>query len=59
MKSGFDVLNDSDYIHEDFIKQNPGISIPYLTVLLASTVIGCVGNILVIASVASYKVRTI
>ena len=54
MKSSY---NDSDLITEDFMKQNPGISIPYLTILSICTVSGCIGNVLVIGSVTSYKVR--
>ena len=57
MKSSYDFHNDSDIISEDFIKQNPEISIPYLTVLVICTVSRCIGNVLVIGSVISYKVR--
>ena len=49
--------NDSNLITEDFMKQNPGISIPYLTILSMCTVSGCIGNVLAIGSVTSYKVR--
>ena len=49
--------NDSNLITEDFMKENLGVSIPYLTILSICTVSGCFGNVLVIGSVTSYKVR--
>ena len=53
-KNGYTI--DSDFVHTDFIKKNPGISIPYLILMSISTITGCIGNTLVIGSVLSYKV---
>ena len=55
-KNGY--TNDSDFIHSDFIARNPEISIPYLIMMTIITVSGCIGNALVIGSVATYKVDT-
>ena len=56
MKTNNDFTNDSDFVQSDFIAQNPGISIPYLILISISTVTGCIGNAMVIGSVATYKV---
>ena len=44
------------FVHSDFIARNPGISIPYLLLISISTVMGCIGNSMVIGSVVTYKV---
>ena len=56
MKTSNGSKNDSDSVHFDFIAQNPGIAIPYLTLVSICTVTGCIGNLMVIGSVLSYKV---
>ena len=56
MRTRSQLINDSDFISDKFIKENPGLSIPYLTVLLISTVTGSIGNLMVIGSVITYKV---
>ena len=55
-KNGY--TNDSDFIHSNFIAQNPEISIPYLIMMAIITLSGCIGNALVIGSVATYKVHS-
>ena len=55
-KNGY--TNDSDFIHSNFIAQNPEISIPYLIMMAVITLSGCIGNALVIGSVATYKVHS-
>ena len=56
MKKNNGFRNDSNFVQSDFIVQNPGISIPYLILISISTVTGCIGNAMVIGSVATYKV---
>ena len=53
-KNGY--TNDSDFINSDFIARNQGIAIPYLIMMSVITISGCIGNSLVIGSVATYKV---
>ena len=43
----------------DFIHENPEISIPYLVLISAFTLNGCVGNVMVIGAVLAYKVITL
>ena len=43
-------------IEPDFIKENPGAAIPYLTILSICMVTGTFGNVLVICSVLIDKV---
>ena len=47
----------SEKITNDFITENPEISIPYLTLISLFTLNGSIGNFMVIASVLSYKVN--
>ena len=49
--------NESGLNNFDFIAENPGVAIPYLTLLSLFTLNGCIGNFLVIAAVLSYKVK--
>ena len=48
--------NSSGFGGFDFIKENPEISLPYLILISAFTLNGCVGNIMVIGTVLAYKV---
>ena len=59
MRTSNQFVNDSGFISDTFIKENSGLSIPYLIVLVISTVIGSIGNLMVIGSVITYKVRLI
>ena len=43
----------------DFIQENPEISIPYLALISAFTLNGCIGNVMVIGAVLAYKVLTL
>ena len=56
MKTSNGFTNDSDFVHSDFIEQNLGIAIPYLIIISLCTLSGCVGNIMVIGCVLSFKV---
>ena len=49
--------SSTDKITNDFITENPEISIPYLTLISLFTLNGSIGNFMVIASVLSYKVN--
>ena len=46
----------NDFGGLDFIEENPEISLPYLILISAFTLNGCVGNIMVIGAVLVYKV---
>ena len=48
--------NGSNLIGSNFIDENPEISIPYLILISAFTLNGCVGNVMVIGAVLIYKV---
>ena len=48
--------NDSG-LTADFVHENPGVAIPYLTLLTLAMVVGTVGNFLVICAVFLDKVR--
>ena len=48
--------NSSDFGGLDFISENPEISIPYLVMISAFTLNGCIGNVMVIGAVLAYKV---
>ena len=56
MKTSSGFTNDSDFVHSDFIEQNLGIAIPYLIIISLCTLSGCIGNVMVICSVLSFKV---
>ena len=49
--------NSSGFGAFDFISENPEISIPYLALISAFTLNGCVGNVMVIGAVLAYKVN--
>ena len=49
--------SSGDKITNDFITENPEISIPYLTLISLFILNGSIGNFMVIASVLSYKVN--
>ena len=48
--------NGTNLIDSNFIDENPEISIPYLALISAFTLNGCVGNVMVIGAVLVYKV---
>ena len=50
---------DPFVIGPDYIKKHPGVAVPYLIVIILATITGCVGNILVIGSVVTNKVRLV
>ena len=50
--------NESGSSNFDFIAENPGIAIPYLTFLSLFTLNGCIRNFMFSAAVVSYKVNT-
>ena len=52
--SGFS--NDTDFINSDFIENNLGLALPYLIIITLCTIIGCIGNAMVIGCVGVYKV---
>ena len=56
MKTRNGYTNDSNFVSSEFIVQNPEIAIPYLTILSAFTLSGCVGNTMVIGAILVYKV---
>ena len=41
---------------DNFIEENIAVAIPYLTLISIFTFSGCVGNMMVIAAVLTYKV---
>ena len=43
-------------VTRDFVENNPYVALPYLIVLATLTVVGCIGNILVIIAVLTNKV---
>ena len=49
--------NGTNRISSNFIEKNPKISIPYLALISAFTLNGCVGNVMVIGAVLVYKVN--
>ena len=59
MKINGNKSNESGLSNFDFIADNPGIAIPYLTLLSIFTLNGCIGNLMVIAAVLSYKVNNL
>ena len=59
MKTRNGYINDSNFVGSEFIKENPEIAIPYLIILSAFTLSGCVGNIMVIGAIVAYKVSWI
>ena len=56
MKTRNGYTNDSDFVSSEFIKENSEIAIPYLAIISAFTLSGCVGNIMVIGAILVYKV---
>ena len=48
--------NESGLIGPEFLSDNPGIGIPYLTVTCIAIIVGTLGNSLVIAAVLTNKV---
>ena len=59
MKTGHNISDGSDVMRINFIDRNPIVAIPYLTVICAFTLSGCVGNAMVIGAVLTYKVSLI
>ena len=57
MKDSDSVNNGTSLIGSNFISENPEISIPYLALISAFTLNGCVGNVMVIGAVLIYKVN--
>ena len=57
MKDSDSTINGSNLIGSNFIDENPEISIPYLVLISAFTLNGCVGNVMVIGAVLIYKVN--
>ena len=57
MKDSDNAVNGSNLIGSNFIDKNPEISIPYLALISAFTLNGCVGNVMVIGAVLIYKVN--
>lgn len=53
----FKLENDSGQIGSAFLREEPGIGIPYLVVICLATVSGIIGNALVIAAVFTNRVR--
>ena len=51
MKDSDNAINGSNLIGSNFIDENPEISIPYLALISAFTLNGCVGNVMVIGAV--------
>ena len=56
MKTRNGYTNDSSFISFEFIEENPEIAIPYLIMISAFTLSGCVGNTMVIGAILVYKV---
>ena len=56
MKTGYNISNEMSI---NFIHENPIVAIPYLIVICAFTLSGCVGNTMVIGAVLTYKVSSI
>ena len=56
MRTEYILLNDTDFISDNFIRENPAIAISYLTLLCIFTVSGCIGNMMVIGAVLTHKV---
>ena len=50
------LLNDTGFVSDNFIGENPAVAIPYLTLLCIFTLSGCVGNTMVIGAVLTHKV---
>ena len=59
MKTRNGYTNDSNFVSSEFIKENSEIVIPYLLIIGAFTLSGCVGNIMVIGAVLVYRVSKI
>ena len=57
LKYSDSAINSSNLIGSNFIDENPEISIPYLVLISAFTLNGCVGNVMVIGAVLIYKVN--
>ncbi len=55
VKNGY--TNDTDFVHSDFVVKYPAVAIPYMILTALSTLLGCVGNVLVIGGVLTYKVK--
>ncbi len=56
-QNGSDVQDkDPGYIDSTYIRNNMGVAIPYLTVIILATMSGTVGNFLVIGAVMVSKV---
>ncbi|XP_074651543.1 melatonin receptor type 1B-B-like [Tubulanus polymorphus] len=49
------VTNDTELITSDFVKDYPHIAVPYIVVIIAASIGGTLGNILVIGGVLSNK----
>ena len=51
MRVNYTLVGDNN-----FIEENPAVAIPYLTLISIFTLSGCIGNMMVIAAVLTYKV---
>ncbi len=47
---------DPYVIGSDYIQKNPGVAVPYLSILILATLSGTVGNVMVIGAVITNKV---
>ena len=56
MKTGQNISDGTTEMSINFIHKNPIVAIPYLIVICAFTLSGCVGNTMVIGAVLTYKV---
>ena len=59
MKTGHNISDGTTEMSINFIHKNPIVAIPYLIVICAFTLSGCVGNTMVIGAVLTYKVSSI
>ena len=57
MRSDQNLLNETGFITDNFIRENPTVAIPYLTLLCIFTLSGCIGNTMVIGAVLTHKVH--
>ena len=56
MRSDHILRNETGFVGDNFIRENPVIAIPYLTLLCVFTLSGWVGNMMVIGAVITHKV---
>ena len=56
MRSDPVLYNVTDFVSNNFIRENLAVAIPYITLQCIFTVNGCIGNTMVIGVVLAYKV---